>query len=132
MKLRHLDEYIQRRRHAASYYDRHLSDIPQIIIPKESPSGSHVYHQYTLRVLEDMRDSLKEYLASKGIPSMVYYPLTLDRQEAFASVSRVAEPLDNASMLCRQVLSLPMHTELSEEELEYIVSAIKEFFNGKR
>lgn len=132
VKLRHLDEYIERRRMAASYYDRHLSDIPQIIVPKESPTGSHVYHQYTLRVLDGMRDSLKEYLASKGIPSMVYYPLPLDRQEAFASVSRIAEPLDTATMLCGQVLSLPMHTELCEEELEYIVSAIKEFFNGKR
>lgn len=127
VKLCHLDEYITARQTAAYHYSVGLSGLANIIIPAQMPYSTHVYHQYTLRVLHDKRNGLKEFLAANGIPSMIYYPLALHRQKAFAGIVRKAEELINAELLSQQVLSLPMHTELDEESLNYIINKIKEY-----
>ena len=88
----------------------------------------HSYNQYTLQVKEGKRDALKAYLAEQGIPTMIYYPLPLNQQHAYAGVSRVAEPLGNTEELCASVLSIPMHTELTPEQQLRISDRIHDFF----
>lgn len=127
-KLPHLDEYCKARKEAADYYSANLKDVEGIEIPVELPSSTHVYHQYTLKVLDRKRDELKEFLASKGIPAMIYYPLPLQKQEAFKDITRAAETLEISQNLADSVLSLPIHTELTHEEQDVIIKAIKEFF----
>lgn len=132
VKLPHLDEYCQARREAAHYYtERFKAFDPQgrfLLPPMELPQSTHVYHQYTLQVLDGRRDALKDYLASQGIPSMIYYPLPLQEQEAFKSIARAAEPLDVAKQLAQLVLSLPMHTELDRATQDMVVEAVIQFF----
>lgn len=128
-KLPHLDEYCATRKAAADYYTANLKDVKGIILPKELPASTHVYHQYTLRVLDGKRDELKEFLASKGIPAMIYYPLPLQKQEAFKHITRAAESLETSQQLADSVLSLPIHTELTHDQQDIIIAAIKEFFN---
>lgn len=83
VKLKYLDEYSAARNKMADYYDQHLKGIDQIQIPQRAENSTHVFHQYTIRVKNGMRDGLQKYLAEKNIPSMVYYPLPLYKQEAF-------------------------------------------------
>lgn len=128
-KLPHLDEYGAARKAAADYYSAALKDVKGIKVPKELPASTHVYHQYTLQVLDGRRDELKDHLASKGIPAMIYYPLPLQKQEAFKNITRAAETLDISQRLADSVLSLPIHTELTHDEQDVIISAVKEFFN---
>lgn len=130
-KLKHLDEYNNARAEAARHYTRSLGGIEEIALPVESTWGSHVYHQYTIKVKGGRRDALKEYLAKEGIPSMIYYPLPLHRQKAFGAISRVSGELTIAEKLCGEVLSIPMHTELTMEMLERITGTIKRFFEKK-
>lgn len=127
-KLKHLDEYCHARYEAARYYTSHLKDVPGIITPDELPQSTHAYHQYTLKVLNGKRDALKQYLADAGIPSMIYYPLPLQQQEAFQKITRAAESLDNAEELAYSVLSLPIHTELTVEQQDLVIDSIKDFF----
>lgn len=127
-KLKHLDEYCLARREAAQYYTSHLKDVRGIITPEELPQSTHVYHQYTLKVLDGKRDALKQHLADAGIPSMIYYPLPLQQQEAFQKITRAAESLDNAEKLAYSVLSLPVHTELTTEQQDLVIDSIKDFF----
>ncbi len=127
-KLPHLDEYCKARKEAADYYSENLKDVEGIVIPTEIPNSTHVYHQYTLQVLDGKRDELKEFLASKGIPAMIYYPLPLQKQEAFKNITRAAESLEISQQLADSVLSLPIHTELTHEEQDVIIDAVKEFF----
>jgi len=129
IKLNHLDEYSQARRWAAKVYYEGLSGIDKIILPKEMPYSNHVYHQYTIKVKNGRRNALKAYLLEKGIPSMIYYPLPLNEQNAFKNIARAAEKLNVSKELAESVLSLPMHTELKTDELEYIINAVKNFFN---
>lgn len=128
VKLKHLDEYCQARNKAAQYYTSHLKDIEGIIVPAELSQSTHVYHQYTLKVLNNKRDALKQYLADGGIPSMIYYPLPLQKQEAFSLITRSAEALDIAEKLAHSVLSLPIHTELTTTEQDFVINRIKEFY----
>jgi dTDP-4-amino-4,6-dideoxygalactose transaminase len=128
VKLQHLDEYSQARYRAAQFYTRKLHEIRGIETPAEMPYSTHVYHQYTLKVKDGKRDSLKKYLAEEGIPSMIYYPLPLNEQNAFKSIARAAGTLDTAKELAESVLSLPMHTELCESQQSRIVAAIKKYF----
>ena len=116
------------RREAAQYYTSHLKDVRGIITPEELPQSTHVYHQYTLEVLDGKRDALKQHLADAGIPSMNYYPLPLQQQEAFQKITRAAESLDNAEKLAYSVLSLPVHTELTTEQQDLVIDSIKDFF----
>ena len=127
-KLPHLDEYCKARKAAADYYTTNLKGVDGIVVPKELPKSTHVYHQYTLQVLDGKRDALKEFLASKGIPAMIYYPLPLQKQEAFKDITKSVESLEISQRLAESVLSLPIHTELTHEEQDVIISAIKEFF----
>lgn len=127
-KLPHLDEFSTDRKKAADYYTANLKDVEGIATPKELSNSTHVYHQYTLQVLDGKRDELKEYLASKGIPAMIYYPLPLQKQEAFKDITRAAESLEISQRLADSVLSLPIHTELTHEEQDKIIQAIKDFF----
>ncbi len=121
VKLRQLDKYNSARIKAAAFYDEHLIGHPEIIIPQSSGTGNHIYHQYTLRVLNGKRDSLKEKLADSGIPSMVYYPMPLSLQKAFLSAGYKEGDFPVTEQLCKEVLSLPMHTELHIDQQEYIV-----------
>jgi dTDP-4-amino-4,6-dideoxygalactose transaminase len=129
VKLQHLDEYIQARQWAAKIYSDGLAEIDEIILPEKMPYSTHVYHQYTLKIKHGKRNILKTYLTEKGIPSMIYYPLPLNEQNAFKSITRAAEKLDVSKELTNSVLSLPMHTELTAKELEYIITTVNNFFH---
>lgn len=128
VKLKHLDEYCQARNKAARYYTSHLEELKDIVVPQELSKSTHVYHQYTLKVLNGKRDALKQYLAEAGIPSMVYYPLPLQQQEAFQYITRAAETLSVAEELASSVLSIPIHTELTFEQQDLVIERIKDFF----
>ncbi len=132
VKLKHLDEYGKARYAAASYYTENLKAFdPEekfFITPKELEQSTHVYHQYTLKIKNGKRDALKEFLADAGIPSMIYYPLPLQEQEAFKPITRAAEDLTIAKDIAYSVLSLPVHTELTYEIQNEVLNAIKKFF----
>ena len=132
VKLRHLDGYCCARHAAAAYYTERLKAFdPEehyIETPVETTNSTHVYHQYTLRVQGGRRDALKARLAEAGIPSMIYYPLPLQEQEAFKGIARTAESLDVARVCADSVLSLPMHTELTREVQDTVLKAVCEFF----
>lgn len=132
VKLKHLDEYGQARREAAHYYTEKLKafdpEAKYLITPKELERSTHVYHQYTLKVKNSKRDALKQHLAEEGIPSMIYYPLPLQEQEAFKPIARAAEGLTVAKELADSVLSLPMHTEMTREMQDMIINSVTDFF----
>lgn len=132
VKLKHLDEYCAARYKAASYYTQQLkafdSEEKFIITPKEHKNSTHVYHQYTLKIKNNKRDALKAYLAEQGIPSMIYYPLPLQEQEAFMPITRAGEALDNAKACAYSVLSLPIHTEMTRDVQDLVLNAIKDYY----
>ncbi len=128
VKLQHLDDFNSRRQKAADYYDGAFRGHRSIQIPVRMPDSDHTFHQYTLRVKDGKRDDLQNYLKEKGIPSMVYYPVPLHQQEAFEPFMEEAPILPNAELLSKEVLSLPMHTELSNTQLTCITDAILAFF----
>ena len=132
VKLKHLDEYGQARRDAAHYYTKRLKDFDPgqqfFITPKELEKSSHVYHQYTLKIKNGKRDALKQYLADAGVPSMIYYPLPLQEQEAFKRISRAAGELNIAKELAESVLSLPIHTEMTREMQNMVIDSVINFF----
>ena len=125
MKLKHLDDYSAARNFAASHYDNILADIEGIRIPKRADYSTHVFHQYTLRVADGKRDLLKAELDNRGIPSMIYYPIPLHFQKGYASESYGKGSFPVAEMLSEEVLSLPIHTEMTQDELNYITDAVK-------
>lgn len=129
VKLKHLDEYSAARNKMADYYDESLAGISEIQTPKRAENSNHVFHQYTLRIKNGKRDELQKYLAEKNIPSMVYYPLPLYKQEAFLQYVKEGFSLPVTEQLCAEVISLPVHTEFDEEVLNVIVTEIKNFFN---
>ena len=128
IKLKYLDDYSVKRRAAADRYDHLLYGIKDIKTPVRSNNSSHVFHQYTVIVENDKRDSLKKHLEDLGIPAMIYYPIPLNEQEAYQKIGHVAGELYETKRLCASVLSLPMHTELTEEQQVYITNAIKSMF----
>ena len=125
-KLPHLDEYIAARQKAAAYYDRVFANCEQLLIPGRQPHSTHVFHQYTLRVVGADRDKLREGLAERGIPAMIYYPVPLHQQKAYLDPRYKDGDFPVAERLAACVLSLPMHTELDEEQLEYITNNVLE------
>ncbi len=125
-KLPHLDEYIAARQNAAAYYDKVFANCEQLLIPGRQPHSTHVFHQYTLRVVGADRDKLREGLAERGIPAMIYYPVPLHQQKAYLDPRYKDGDFPVAERLAACVLSLPMHTELDEEQLEYITSNVLE------
>jgi dTDP-4-amino-4,6-dideoxygalactose transaminase len=161
VKLKHLDEYISARKKNAASYTRQLKALDPLekhfCTPLESDFTTHTYHQYTIIVKDSLtngvgqisqesgkelstRDSLKAFLAEKGVPSMIYYPLPLSEQPAFSSIAMKREDLNpdaedslrNSEYLADHVLSLPMHPNLTQEQISYIVETIGEFFKTDR
>ena len=124
VKLPHLDEFAKARQEVAQRYDEALGNDSRWKIPQQTSYSTHVYHQYTLQVADGKRDDLQNYLREKGIPSMVYYPLPLHKQTAFYGFSRRGSILNVSENLANSVLSLPIHTEMREEELNYIIETI--------
>jgi dTDP-4-amino-4,6-dideoxygalactose transaminase len=128
VKLKHLNSYCKLRYEAAQRYSYAFKDISGIITPKETTYSTHVYHQYTLKVLDGKRDELKEFLAKHGIPAMVYYPIPLHKQEAFLQIAHQSGDMSVAEKLCDEVLSLPMHTELDLSTIAFIISKVMSFY----
>jgi len=128
VKLKQLHSYHLARQQAALFYDEALSDITGLKIPERSPSSTHIFHQYTIQVPEEVRDPLKKWLGEKKIPSMIYYPVPLHLQHAYADLGYRAGDLPVSEKLSAKVLSLPMHTELDTEQLSYISGQIRAFF----
>ena len=126
VKLKYLNEYESKRNEVASYYDKTLKGIPQIKTPSRVKNSTHVFHQYTLQV--ERRDELKKYLEEKGVPTMIYYPVPLHLQKAYRREGFGEGSFPVTEKLSKIVISLPIHTEMKKEELEYITSQIKEFY----
>lgn len=131
IKLRHLDEYAAARQKAAAYYDKAFSNHAAITIPERDSKSTHVFHQYTLVLNNVNRDELRQYLTSKEIPAMIYYPIPLHMQKAYKDDRYKEGAFPITEKLCANVISLPMHTELDEEQQEYITRSVIEFCNKK-
>jgi dTDP-4-amino-4,6-dideoxygalactose transaminase len=128
-KLPRLEGYCDRRRMAADYYDAHLQGLEGLLTPARQENSTHVFHQYTLRIDGGRRDALQEHLKAAGVPSMVYYPVALYDQEAFRGAdANNIDFLPVTDLLCKEVISLPMHSEFDEETLAYIVETVRRFF----
>lgn len=125
-KLPHLDNYNESRGKAADYYDEAFANHQDILTPKRAANSTHVFHQYTLRIVNGKRNDLQKFLTEKEIPAMVYYPVALRKQKAYYQESNDADFV-NTDTLLDQVISLPMHTELDEEQLKYITDAVLDF-----
>ncbi|MEN6619047.1 MAG: DegT/DnrJ/EryC1/StrS family aminotransferase [Rikenellaceae bacterium] len=128
VKLKHLNEYSEARYGFAQRYKQLLKGVVGIILPEEAVNTTHVYHQFTIQV-KGRRNELKQYLSGRGITSMIYYPMSLNKQRAFEKISKIRVALNNSEYLADQVLSLPMHTELKEEDQITISRAISDFYN---
>lgn len=127
-KLPHLDRYCDARRRVADYYDKAFSRISDLVTPFRAAYSTHVFHQYTLQVLNGRRDDLKNWLEENKVPSMIYYPVPLYQQEAFKRYVTPDLRLENTEKLCASVISLPIHTEMTDEQLEYISEMVISFF----
>lgn len=129
-KLPLLDTYNEARRKAADYYDEAFAGHSNILTPKRAENSTHVFHQYTLRILNGKRNELQQFLAEKEIPAMIYYPVALRKQKAYFQESDDKD-FANTDRLLNEVISLPMHTELDEEQLKYITDAVLEFMSAE-
>ena len=129
VKLNQLDDFNKRRQSVAKIYDDEFSSVEEIITPHREEYTEHVFHQYTIKVEESKRYQLKSYLSDFNIPSMIYYPIPLYRQKVFSSYYD-GQDLINTELLCKQVLSLPMHTEMDNEIQFFIINKVKDFFKN--
>ena len=128
IKLRHLDAYIAARIKVADYYDAAFANHPNISCPFRASYSKHVFHQYTLVVEGVDRNGLNEYLGEKGIPSMIYYPVAAHHQKMFAAFGSATLELPVTEWLTERVISLPMHTEMDEEQLSFITTSVLQYF----
>ena len=124
IKLKHLDEYAISRNKVAEFYDKAFSNHSKIKIPSRSKNSTHVFHQYTLQIIGYDRSELREKLTEHGIPAMIYYPIPLHKQNAYKNERFKTNDFPITQKLCDTVLSLPMHTELDEETLNYITNTL--------
>ena len=124
IKLKHLDEYALSRNKVADFYDKAFSNHSKIKIPSRSKNSTHVFHQYTLQIIGYDRSELREKLTEHGIPAMIYYPIPLHKQNAYKNERFKTNDFPITQKLCDTVLSLPMHTELDEETLNYITNTL--------
>jgi UDP-2-acetamido-2-deoxy-ribo-hexuluronate aminotransferase len=129
IKLQHLDEYIGKRIAVADHYDKAFASHPKITTPYRAPICKHVFHQYTMLLEGVDRAALVEHLAGKGIPSMIYYPVPAHRQKMFAAFGGADFNLPVTDWLTERVVSLPIHTEMEDEQLQYIVSNVLNFIS---
>lgn len=129
IKLRKLDEYIAARRKAADFYDAAFANNSKITVPFRAANNQHVFHQYTILLESVDRDALSAYLAEQGVPSMIYYPVPAHRQKMFDAFGGSAFELPITDWLTERVISLPIHTELDEEQQQFIVDKVLAFVN---
>ena len=127
VKLKYLDRYIELRKQVASQYYSLLSECSNMELPFQAAYSNHSFNQFTLKVKNLKRDTLRNYLNELGIPTMIYYPIPLNKQEAFKTLMPENLQLPSSNELCESVLSIPIHTELTNEEIEYISGKIKQF-----
>jgi dTDP-4-amino-4,6-dideoxygalactose transaminase len=132
IKLRHLDEYAQARQNVAVHYDKAFGGHPKLTTPARTPFSTHVFHQYTLVLKDTNRDQLREFLASKNIPAMIYYPVPLHFQKAYQDPRYKKGDFPVTEWLCANVISLPIHTEMNDEMLNYICENVLNFLNKKQ
>jgi len=130
IKLPLLDSYNTARKGAAEKYSQALAGVEQLDLPIEQDNSRHVFHQYTLRIKDDSRDALEAYLKSKGIPTKIYYPIPFHDHEPYSGFPHNEDHLKNSRWLSNHVLSLPMHTELSNEQIDYITNSVIEFYSN--
>lgn len=133
VKLKYLNNYSAARQKVAQKYDSLLGNLPGLTIPFRAKYSTHVFNQYTCRVKNGKRDTLKLYLQDKGIPTMIYYPVPVHLQEAYLEYGYKAGEFPVAERLCEEVISFPIHTEMKEEVQDFIIENIIKFFknNGK-
>jgi len=129
IKLKHLDEYIAARRKAADFYDQAFAGNKNITTPFRDSNNKHVFHQYTLTLNNVDRDALNSFLTENGVPNMIYYPVPAHRQKMFDAFGGSDYQLPVTDWLTERVISLPIHTELDEEQQSFIVSKVLEFVN---
>lgn len=132
IKLGFLDEYIEARRTAADFYDKAFASSEKLITPHRDENCRHVFHQYTLQLDGDanpaaFRDGLKQFLSENSIPAMIYYPVPGHKQKMFEAFGTASQDLPVTDWLTERVISLPMHTELDEEQLSFITSKVLEY-----
>jgi dTDP-4-amino-4,6-dideoxygalactose transaminase len=127
VKLKHLSEYTQKRNEVANFYDQHLANVPFVQIPFRAPNSTHVFHQYTLKTKGVDRDKFKNYLEENGVPTMIYYPIPLHFQKAYRRKVFGEGSFPVTEKLSKTVISLPIHTEMTEEELSYICEVIEKY-----
>lgn len=124
IKLKHLDEYIVRRRRAADYYDQAFAGLAGVTVPFRADYCTHVFHQYTLILQDADRDGLSAWLAEKQVPSMIYYPVPAHKQKMFEQFGTASQVMPVTDWLTSRVISLPIHTELDEEQLAWITQNV--------
>ena len=127
VKLAHLDEWTHARQQIAARYDQAFSQIDGLAVPYKAPDRTHIYHQYTIRVLGGRRDALQQYLKEHGISTEIYYPLPLHLQPCFAHLGYREGSLPESERASREVLSLPMFPELTGEEQNHVIKTVKDF-----
>ena len=128
IKLNFLDKYSTARNKMASYYDEAFYSIEELEVPARQHNSTHVFHQYTMKVKNGKRNDLQQYLSELRIPSMIYYPLPLYKQGAFQQFVSADFSLPTTEQLCDEVLSLPIHTEMNVEDMNFICTSIQSFF----
>lgn len=129
VKLKYLDDYSAARNQVAKAYNKAFNNHPNIQVPAEFEHSTHVYHQYSLLTKNINRDALHEFMQAKGIPAPIYYPVPLHMQKAYQDPRYKEGDFPVTEDVCKRVLSLPMHTELDEEQIEFITSSLLEFVN---
>jgi dTDP-4-amino-4,6-dideoxygalactose transaminase len=128
VKLKYLDQFNNARIAVADAYDQAFSSCDSLIVPQRVNYSSHIFHQYTLRIRDGRRDELKNFLESRNIPSMVYYPGPIHLQKAYSSLGYTENDFPVTTSLCKEVLSLPMHPEMERDQIDFITSGVLEFF----
>ncbi|MGE0562667.1 MAG: DegT/DnrJ/EryC1/StrS family aminotransferase [Flavobacteriales bacterium] len=129
IKLRQLDNYAKARIEVADYYDKAFASCEKIKTPVRDPKSTHVFHQYTLVGCGVDHFELQKFLGTKGVPCMIYYPVPLHTQAAYKTPQMKHDDFEVTNALCESVFSLPMHTELTQEQLKYITDSVLEFVN---
>ena len=131
VKLKYLDKYNDARLKAADFYDKAFKDCKKIITPKRSDFSKHIFHQYTLKLINSDRNKLIDFLKSKNIPAMIYYPVPLHKQKAYNNYKYKNNNFEVTEKLSNIVFSLPMHTELTNEQLNYITTNVLNFLHNE-
>ena len=129
VKLNYLNEYAKARQEVAAKYAAAFQNLEAVQIPARQKNSSHVFHQYTLRINNDLRDQLIEHLKTHQVPCGVYYPVPLYKQKAYTQYVEKDFKLEHTELLCQQVISLPIHTEMKAETQDYIIETVLSFFD---